>query len=53
MQAPALARDIMVTKLRTLTARTRLFDAIAGLLKRKLTGGPGARRGAKLLGCVL
>ena len=40
MQAPALARDIMVTKLMTLTARTRLFDAIARLLRRKLTGAP-------------
>ena len=40
MQAPRLARDIMVTKLRTLTARTPVFDAIARLIKCKLTGAP-------------
>ena len=38
MQASGLARDIMVTRLMTLTARTRLFDAIARLLRHKLTG---------------
>ncbi len=40
MQAARLARDMMVTKLRTLAARTPVFDAIARLIKCKLTGAP-------------
>ena len=34
----------MVTKLRTLAARTPVFDAIARLIKCKLTGAPSTRR---------
>jgi len=38
MDHPRLARDIMVTKLVTLTTNTNVFDGIARLLKYNLTG---------------
>ncbi len=38
MDHPRLARDIMVTKLVTLTPGTNVFDGIARLLKYNLTG---------------
>jgi len=40
MNAPLLAKDIMVTKLVTLSPHSDVFDAIGLLLKHRITGAP-------------
>lgn len=49
-QKSTLARDIMVTKLVTLSPHMDVFDAIAVLLKNRISGAPVIDRDGTLLG---
>ena len=46
------ARDIMTTKLVTLTPDTSIFDAIAVLLKHKISGAPVVQKDGSLCGVI-
>ena len=50
MNAPLVARDIMVTKLVTLSPQMDVFDAISMLLKHRISGAPVIDGDRQLLG---
>lgn len=50
MQTPQLAKDIMVTKLVTLSPRMDVFDAVNLLLRHRISGAPVVDDDAKFLG---
>lgn len=50
MQYPTLAKDIMVTKLVTLSPSMDVFDAIGLLLKHRISGAPVVDENGKFLG---
>lgn len=50
MDRPTLAKDIMVTKLVTLSPDMDAFDAIELLLKHRISGAPVVDRGGNYLG---
>ena len=50
MDGPRLAKDIMVTKLVTLSPHTHVFDGIRLLLKHEITGAPVVEDDQQYLG---
>jgi len=50
MSGPILAKDIMTTRLVTLSPEMDVFDAIGLLLKHRISGAPVIDRNGKLLG---